>query len=470
MKEAMEVVLKSEPVAALDALVHMPEDQWYDRKSGRVQAKELAIPLVAFANAEGGYLAIGIHDGVVEGVGPARANDIRQAAMDFTEPPVQASVTPVTAPDGKVVLVVRVEPDDQVHATGKGECYLRIGDENRRLTFAQRRELEFDRGAAFYDMHPVEAGLSDLNQDACADYAHAIGSSSVEAMLKARGLLTKDGRATVAAWLLFADNPQTLFPNAHVRVLQYADRDRGAGSRMTLMSGHDVRFEGPLAEQITKATETVAKWLPSLDRLADDGKFRATDIIPTKAWEEGIVNAVIHRSYSMHGDHIRVEVFPNRVEITNPGRFPGLVNLREPMSIVRFARNPRIARALAELGIARELGEGIRRMFEHMRDAGLTDPVYQQSSMGVILTLLDQPMTGPLRDALPATARRILTLLREQGGSLGTAQIAETTGVARPTAIRHLKALQGARLVVWTGDSPRDPRASWRLRAPGERD
>ncbi|MDR0432429.1 MAG: putative DNA binding domain-containing protein [Bifidobacteriaceae bacterium] len=469
MKEAIEVVLRSEPGVALDALIRMPEDQWYDRKSGRVQAKELAVPLVAFANAEGGYLAIGIHNGAVEGVVPARANDIRQAATDFTEPPVKANVTPITAPDGKVVLAVRVEPDDQVHVTGKGECYLRIGDENRRLTFAQRRELEFDRGTAFYDMHPVEAGMSDLNQDACADYAHTIGSSSIEAMLNARGLLTKDGRVTVAAWLLFADNPQALFPNAHVRVLQYADRDRGTGSRMTLMSGHDMRFEGPLAQQITKATQTVAKWLPNLSRLADDGQFRATDIIPAKAWEEGIINAVIHRSYSMQGDHIRVEVFPNRVEITSPGRFPGLANLREPMSIVRFARNPRIARVLAEMGIARELGEGIRRMFEHMRDAGLVDPIYQQSSMGVALTLLDQPMTAPIRDTLPATAMRILTLLQEQGDPLGTTQIAETIAIARPTAIKHLKALQSARLVVRTGESPRDPRASWRLMSPGER-
>jgi ATP-dependent DNA helicase RecG len=121
------------------------------------------------------------------------------------------------------------------------------------------------------------------------------------------------------------------------------------------------------------------------------------------------------------------------------------------------------------MGIARELGEGIRRMFEHMRDAGLVDPIYQQSSMGVALTLLDQPMTAPIRDALSATAMRILTLLQEQGDSLGTTQIAETIGIARPTAIKHLKALQAARLVVWTGENPRDPRASWRLRAPGER-
>ena len=64
--------------------------------------------------------------------------------------------------------------------------------------------------------------------------------------------------------------------------------------------------------------------MPQRRALADSGLFEAQPIVPRAAWLEGVVNAVIHRSYSLAGDHIRVETDPNRVEIESPGRFPGL--------------------------------------------------------------------------------------------------------------------------------------------------
>ena len=459
----MESVLALPTEEALEALVALPEDQWFDRKSGRVQAKDLAAALVALANAEGGYLVVGIHGGVVEGVSPTRANEIRQAALDHTEPPVKMTVSEIASPAGKPVLVLRVEAGDAVHVTAKGGCFLRVGDETRRLNYAQQRELDYDLGSAFFDLQPVDAVLDDLDQSACVTYQRLLGAATVESAFHARDLLTKDGKVTVALWLLFAERPGLLFPSSHVRVLKYADRERGTGSRMTLMAGHDVRFDGPVGQQITQAIDLVAQWIPNLQRLADDGVFRDTPIIPTKAWEEGIINAVTHRSYSMQGDHTRIEIFPDRIEITNPGRFPGLANLRNPMSVVRFARNPRIARVLADMGIARELGEGIRRMFEHMRKAGLADPIYQQSSMGVRLTLLDEPVPAAVRANLSPTAQRVLSALYEARRPLGTTQVAEMADISRPTASRTLKKLEEQRLVTWAGNAPNDPRSTWSL-------
>jgi len=451
---------------ALRELVALPEDQWFDRKSGRVQPKDLAAPLVALANAEGGYLVIGIQDGGIEGVSATRANGIRQAALDHTEPPVKMTVSEIIPPTGERVLVLRVEPDDTVHVTAKGQCFLRVGDESRRLTYAQQRELEYDLGSSFFDLRPVDAVMDDLERSACVAYQELLGASSVDSAFHARDLLTKDGRVTVAAWHLFAERPGLLFPSSHLRVLKYADRERGTGSRMTLMAGHDIRFDGPVGQQITQAIDLVAQWIPTLSRLADDGVFRDTPIIPRKAWEEGIINAVTHRSYSMQGDHIRIEIFPNRIEITNPGRFPGLANPKHPMSIVRFARNPRIARGLADMGKTRELGEGIRRMFEHMRQANLADPIYQQSSMGVTLTLLDEPIPAVVRADLSPTAGRVLTAMYEASRPLGTSQIAELAELSRPTASRTLKSLEEQGLVEWAGAMPNDPRATWSLRSP----
>ena len=116
---------------------------------------------------------------------------------------------------------------------------------------------------------------------------------------------------------------------------------------MSLEDGEDVRVEGSLPRQIMVASDTIDQMMPKWRQLGPAGLFEARTRIPRDAWLEGLVNAVVHRSYSMMGDHIRFEIFPNRVEITSPGRFPGLVNPDKPLEIKRSARNPRIARVCA---------------------------------------------------------------------------------------------------------------------------
>ncbi|MBA3020744.1 MAG: helix-turn-helix domain-containing protein [Propionicimonas sp.] len=447
-------------------LLKLPEGQWYERKSGRIRARDLAVPLIAFANAEGGTVAVGLSDGEVDGVTPARTNEIRQAAQDFTNPPVRMRVSELADPlTQRTLLLLHVEPGEQVHETSRGECYLRVGDESRRLTFAQRQELGFDRGSAPFDGTPVEESPAGLDPDQVEAYQQAIRSTTPELMMRARNLLTQDGRLTVAGYLLFSAAPQELFPNAQVRVLKYTDIERGSGSSLTLADDGDIRCEGSIPEQITHAAQAIDSMIPKRRALNESGRFAGLPIIPRDAWIEGLVNAVVHRSYSMSGDHVRVEIFPNRIEITSPGRFPGLADPTNPLSISRHARNPRIARVCSDLGITQELGEGIRRIFAEMRLRGLTDPLYTQTPAAVRLTLSSaDTVSAEIRAALPKGAMAVLDNLRSAGRPLGTGQIAELVGVTRPTAGRHLQALRDAGLVLWEGESPKDPRATWKVR------
>lgn len=448
---------------ALTGMLRLPENQWLERKSGRIGAKELAVPLVAMANAEGGYVVVGLHDGVVDGVAASRLNALRQAAHDFTVPVVRCSVSELRD-SGRTVLVFRVEPGEQVHETTRGDVYLRVGDESRRLGYPQRRELEYDRGSAPFDGTGVDASPADLDPRQVGAFQNSIGSSSPEKMLAARDLLTRDGRLTVAGWLLFSERPQTLFPSAIVRVLRYAGTERGTGAGMSLYEGGDVRCEGSIPEQVTRAADVMEDWIPRTQALRRSGRFEPRPIIPRDVWLEGLVNAVLHRSYSMAGDHIRVEIFPNRVEISSPGRFPGLADPSRPLSISRYARNPRIVRVCSDLGIARELGEGIRRIFAEMRRIGLTDPIYTQNAGAVRLVLSSADgLPAAVLGKLPRGARAVLDVLRLEGRPLSTGQVAELADISRPTAGRNLRVLQDNELVVWEGQGPRDPRASWRL-------
>ncbi len=465
-RPSVENILNQAPEEALHQLATMPESQWFERKSGRIAPRDLAVPLVAMANAEGGHVAVGFEDGEVRLPPEQKLNDLRQAAHDFTVPVVRTEILEIPREGDAAVLLIRVVPGEQVHETSKGECYLRVGDESRRLSYAQRRELEFDRSPAPFDSTPVpgRVAVADLASTAAQAYQQQIGAADLESMLRARDLLTRTGEPTVASWLLFQERPQQEFPSAHVRVLRYTENHRGTGAGMTLHAGGDIRCEGPIPQQIDQAAGVIEDWVPKVQALAASGRFESRPIIPRDVWLEGLVNAVLHRSYSMAGDHIRVEIFPSRIEIESPGRFPGLADPEHPLSISRYARNPRIVRVCSELGIARELGEGIRRIFEEMRANGLTDPIYTQTTSTVRLTLLaSNAIPERVLKELAKGARQVLNIIRQEARPMSTGEIADLAQMARPTVIRHLKTLRNLGLVVWDGQSSRDPRASWKL-------
>jgi ATP-dependent DNA helicase RecG len=359
------------------------------------------------------------------------------------------------------LLVLEVDSSDVVHANRKDEVFLRVGDENRRLSFVQRQELLYDKGQASYEARSLaDATFDRLDRKLLDDYASAVRAPDPMRLLRARGLSTAT-QLTIAGCLLFAALPQEFLPEAFIRVLRYRGRERGSGARQQLLE--DVRIEGPVPRQLLEVRDHISRLQPVRKALLSTGRFGDVPLVPEDAWLEAVVNAAIHRSYSAAGDHIRVEIFDDRIEISSPGRFPGLVDLSDPLATTRFARNPRIARVCADLQFGQELGEGIRRIFEEMREAGLSDPIYRQTAGSVELTLLTEPIDRRLEARLPENARVIIAALRE-ADRLSTGEVSELLKVSRPVAQRELGALKDAEIVEWVGKSPRDPRAYWRLR------
>lgn len=269
----------------------------------------------------------------------------------------------------------------------------RVGDESRKLRHEQRRELEFDKGNSQYDGLPLtDISIADLSQTDLDAYRAAIGASGTTTnLLRALSLLSRQWQVSNACYLLFAEHPQDVFPQAYIRVVKYLSDVRGTGSRLSVEGDHDIRVEGAIPKAIQDAAAVVQDLIPKRRALRESGRFESEPIVPRDAWLEGLVNAVIHRSYSLGGDHIRVEIYPNRIEIESPGRFPGLADPTSPLEISRFARNPRIALVCADLAIGQELGEGIKRIFDEMRRVGLTDPVYRQGQGSVWLKLQSVP-------------------------------------------------------------------------------
>jgi ATP-dependent DNA helicase RecG len=463
---------KPSPATALEHLAQTPEGQFLERKGPRVAARDLGDVIAGLANADGGRIVIGIQDGKVLGVGQEserRINAWRQASTQFVDPPASLRFEIFecfnAAGEQDALVILDVESSTKVHRNMKGEVYLRVGDSTRKLSAAEAQELLYDKGESAFDGSSVaEAGASSLDERAVTRFARAIRARGANAnALKARGLaVERDGelQPTVAGLLVLGEAPQLVFPQAYVRVLRYQGSSRETGARANVLA--DRRIEGSLIKQVQGASRLLRRWLPEAVRLGPDARFAPEALIPEPAWMEAIVNAVVHRSYSMGGDHIRVELFDDRLEVSSPGRLPGIVrpeNIRE----TRFARNPRVARALSDLGYGRELGEGVNRMFEEMSRVGLPDPVYLQASSSVHVTLLADPLARRILERLPRGSERFVEYASRMG-RFTTGEAADLLGLSRPTARRHLYDLAEASLIEHIGTSPKDPRGHWRVK------
>ena len=133
---------------SIEDLQFSTEKQILDRKSARVRPVDLATPIVAMANADGGWLAIGIEDdGTITGIDEheEKINELVRAPFDFCIPSVKVDLKTidVTDKDGRPDHILRmyVYPSEQVIANQADEVYLRVGDKSKKLNFEQRLQL-----------------------------------------------------------------------------------------------------------------------------------------------------------------------------------------------------------------------------------------------------------------------------------------------------------------------------------------
>jgi ATP-dependent DNA helicase RecG len=465
-------------------IVSKTEDHWFDRKSFRISPEGLANLMVGFANADGGTILVGVEEGGrILGVDTdtAHLNRLLQAAIDFTVPPVRHAASLINClGDGDRdvhVLAIEVHPGNIVHRNHRDETYLRVGDQNRKLSFEATQELLYDKGQTVFDGSVLPGStIKDLDAAAVESFRSEVGASGeVELALKARGLLVEhhqDLLPTCAAVLLFGSNPEQFVPGAFIRILRYEGEEIQLGTRSNLTL--DVRIAGSLPDQIAATEVEMQRHLRSITRLnPETGRFETVPELPRFAWLEAVVNAVAHRSYSQQGDHIRVRLFDDRLEVESPGRLPGSVRI-DNIRHTRFSRNPRISRALADLKLVQELNEGMNRMFEEMALAGLPEPVLRQTDSGFIVTLYNglrrRPAStvgdgrmGIAEQLVPSGFAAVLSELRNHG-RITNAQAVALTGMSAPTVRRYLRLLADANVIERVAKSPRDPRSYWQLR------
>lgn len=145
----MEITRKVGEYMTIEEVLTNEERQIFDRKSINIAPKALAVPIIAFANADGGTIAIGISDKTrkIEGIDyeVQKLNELLRVPYDFCEPSVPIVVEKVRCIDfqGREnhVVLMHIEPSMAVHANQADEAFLRVGDKSKKLSFEERIQL-----------------------------------------------------------------------------------------------------------------------------------------------------------------------------------------------------------------------------------------------------------------------------------------------------------------------------------------
>ena len=402
------------------------EDQTFDCKSIQIDPKALAIPIVAFANADGGVIAIGVSDKSrkIEGINQHidKLNELLRVPFDFCNPSISVTYTyvPCTDKDGNEnrILLMHIPASSSLHTNQADEAFMRVGDKSRKLTFDERLQLMYDKGErSFEDTAVYGATIEDIDMDAVARYVSLLGySKSPLTYLRENNHFVTTNKSgeevvSVACMLLFGKNPQLFFPRARTRFIRYKGVDEKVGTEMNVIK--DVTFEGTILHQIEKTVEYLETQVAEHTFLGQAGKFITRRDYPKFVIQEMVVNACCHRAYNIRGTEIQIKMFDNRIVFESPGKLPGMVrpsNIRH----THFSRNPKIAAFLKAYNYVKEYGEGVDRMCRELEVNGTIAPVFHTDDFILKVTVTKvTENTDRVTEKLPENPNRVTEKLPE---------------------------------------------------------
>lgn len=384
------------------SLLAMRESRILDfkRVSGKMVGKALET-ICAFANTEGGVLALGVADekqergtarlyGVEEN--PEALDELTRKVRTEFNPPID-TVRFVRLPcmlrdkSAGSLVMVQVGKSDRVHSIVNDGTWTRLDAGNREMTAAEITDLSYRRGVRSAESELVAIPLELLETDTWRSFVAARGLKigTFAEQLQRIGLASKVGseiQPTRAAVLLFAEEPGSLLAalgsRADIRLMVYDGKQAVPGATPNLRKAPKA-IRGPVIEQIDAAVRMVLDELAQGLVLSGSG-FKTKHLYPERVVKEAIVNAVIHRDYRLNRD-IFIRLFDDRIEVESPGVFPGNITPSNVDKAGSKARNPLIAQNLREFPVAPNIdaGEGVKMMFAEMAQAKLYPPQYRQN-------------------------------------------------------------------------------------------
>ena len=344
--------------------------------------KEITEEVCAFANASGGVVLIGVDDAnTIKGItiDNAKRSAIQNSINEIS--PVLKCDFNIIEVDGKNIAVIEVPSGQNKPYVLSGAIYVRQGPNSQKLTTVEEMRDFFQQADKIYfdDAICKEANIEDdiakENINTFRFESGLVNVTSNEQLFTNLKLVTNDGQLKNGTVLFFGSNPEKFFEKAVIRCVAFDGTDK----RYIV---DDKVMTGTLYQQYQKSMI----WLKSkldvrYDIEGEGGKARKELWeIPETAFKETIINSLAHRDYYDKGARITIEVFDDRVEISNPG---GLVSAvpKSEFGKRSASRNPLIFGLFERMRLVEQIGSGITRIRDVMNDEGLTPPEFNIDGM-----------------------------------------------------------------------------------------
>ncbi|MBP9481281.1 MAG: putative DNA binding domain-containing protein [Parabacteroides sp.] len=361
--------------------------------------EDIGEALVSFANADGGELLIGVEDdGTITGLPHSEEDIDTMLAATKTHiyhgQELPLSISTKLNIDGSIILYFAVYKGvSQIYQLPDGRCVCRkdkstMPESVDKIHFERQEIKSRECDSQFVD----GALVTDLDLSLLQSIADSyIKGLSVELFLQQTGLAvygTNGLRLKKAALLLFAKSNEISrwHSKCQIRFLKVNGYELKAGENYNVIS--DESIQGNIFDLWFKSWEGLRPYLAYKTEFGSDAKFEQKYIYPEDACKEALLNAIAHRDYS-NQNGIEIYIFNDRIEIKSPGALLSTITIKNLYELegAHESRNPLIARVLRENKLMRELGEGMKRIFNLMSENELKKPVLHSNGSWFKVTL-----------------------------------------------------------------------------------
>jgi ATP-dependent DNA helicase RecG len=347
-------------------------------------ANSLEAEIVAFANAQGGSIVVGVADnGDITGLTKDEKEKYGQLTSNIASqrisPPIGVLINAFLVAE-KLVLVIEVpEGDSKPYLTKNSVAWGKVGAEKRKLGREELKRL-FQASQDFYpdEMPILQSSFQDVNLAYFSNYYFRLrGETMAESGFEPKVLLNRMGimqgeHLNLAGLLFFAENPTDIRPTLQVKAVCFVGNDL-AGTQYR----DSVDIEGNIETQYRACMDFCKR---NLRRVQNGQGFNSVGQLEISliALEEALSNAFLHRDYTKNSP-IRILLFDNRLEIISPGALPNHLSIEQIQYGDTVIRNPRIVSFGTKILPYRGLGSGIVRILkEHPRTELVNDRDGQQ--------------------------------------------------------------------------------------------
>ena len=283
------------------------------------------------------------------------------------------------------------------------------------------------QGGSYKRIDDKDVPLSSTEVLALASYGRATPDKQTK--LERLNILDSQGNVTKAGLLVVGTYPQQFYPKLFIDVAVHAGTQKGMAGSLRFMDR--TICEGTLGEMISDAVAAVAKNLRRTSTVQGVSRVDSLEI-PEEVLREAIANAVIHREYGDRfcGQSIAVDVFDDRVEVTNPGGLYGGKTRENLFDGSSRCRNATLVKLMSIVPLpdgagspAEGNGSGIPMMIDAMRAHGLAEPLFCPGFDRFKVVLYRSKI-----EPVDHGGGLIVTALKHYG-ELGTRELAERTGL-----------------------------------------